>query len=98
MPEGAVYVGRPSQWGNPFRWIAGPSIPKRSYPADEAVVLFREYLAAWAENDKRTAGRPIVTLAQWLEPLRSATALACWCPLDQPCHADVLIELLEARR
>jgi len=19
--------------------------------------------------------------------------LACWCPLDQPCHADVLIEL-----
>jgi hypothetical protein len=19
--------------------------------------------------------------------------LACWCPLDQPCHADVLLEL-----
>lgn len=26
--------------------------------------------------------------------LRNATALACWCPLDQPCHADVLLELL----
>ena len=25
--------------------------------------------------------------------------LACWCPLDQPCHADVLLELanVEAR-
>lgn len=22
--------------------------------------------------------------------------LACWCPLDQPCHADVLLELANA--
>ncbi len=22
--------------------------------------------------------------------------LACWCPLDKPCHADVLIELVNA--
>ena len=22
--------------------------------------------------------------------------LACWCPLDEPCHADVLIELMES--
>jgi len=28
----------------------------------------------------------------WLEPLRGKD-LACWCPLDQPCHADVLLEL-----
>ena len=37
-------------------------------------------------------------------PMRTAAALilhgelagrdlACWCPLDQPCHADVLLEL-----
>jgi hypothetical protein len=24
--------------------------------------------------------------------------LACWCPLDQPCHADVLLELANAAR
>jgi hypothetical protein len=23
--------------------------------------------------------------------------LACWCPLDQPCHADVLLELANAK-
>lgn len=34
--------------------------------------------------------------ADWLDPLRSATALACACPLDMPCHVDVLLELLEA--
>jgi hypothetical protein len=27
-----------------------------------------------------------------LSPLRGHD-LACWCPLDQPCHADVLLEL-----
>jgi hypothetical protein len=27
-----------------------------------------------------------------LAPLRRHD-LACWCPLDQPCHADVLLEL-----
>ena len=29
---------------------------------------------------------------QYYEPLRGKN-LACWCPLDQPCHADVLLEL-----
>jgi hypothetical protein len=24
--------------------------------------------------------------------------LACWCPLDGPCHADVLIEIANAKR
>jgi hypothetical protein len=28
----------------------------------------------------------------WLADLRGKN-LACWCPLDQPCHADVLLEL-----
>ena len=28
----------------------------------------------------------------YLAPLRGKN-LACWCPLDQPCHADVLLEL-----
>lgn len=28
----------------------------------------------------------------WMGPLRGHD-LACWCPLDQPCHADVLLDL-----
>jgi hypothetical protein len=31
-----------------------------------------------------------------LDEIRAELAgrdLACWCPLDQPCHADVLLEL-----
>ncbi|MCC8364271.1 DUF4326 domain-containing protein [Lysobacter sp. A6] len=34
------------------------------------------------------------------EHVRSQLAgldLACWCPLDGPCHADVLIDIANAR-
>lgn len=30
--------------------------------------------------------------AEWIAPLRWRN-LACWCALDTPCHADVLLEL-----
>jgi Domain of unknown function (DUF4326) len=73
MPEGAVYVGRPSRWGNPYRMFSPMG----------AVSLYR----GWAHLQVRLRG------SSWIEPLRGHD-LACWCPLDQPCHADVLLELL----
>lgn len=96
MPEGAVYVGRPSRWANPFR--IGPTtrsirtgeVVQVGYTAEEAVELFRRY----AEDSRRGW--------EWLEPLRG-NDLACWCPLTAPnpwqrvaCHADVLLELANA--
>lgn len=35
--------------------------------------------------------------AKYLAPLRSADHIACWCNVDQPCHADVWLELLNDR-
>jgi hypothetical protein len=32
-------------------------------------------------------------LPEFYAPLRGKN-LACWCPLDKPCHADVLLELV----
>ena len=29
----------------------------------------------------------------WFDELKGKD-LACWCPLSQPCHADVLLELV----
>jgi hypothetical protein len=49
----------------------------------EAVRRFREDLLA---------GRLAVTVADAITELRGRD-LACYCPLDEPCHADVLIEL-----
>lgn len=85
MPPGAVYVGRGTQWGNPFRvgpaWAYG-EVPTR----EEAVKLFRNwwfYPAKWALPEP-----PFNHLHQ----LRGRD-LACWCLLDAACHADVLLEL-----
>lgn len=43
MPEGAVYVGRPTFWGNPF--VAGTNEDEgvRRTPA-KAVASFRQYM------------------------------------------------------
>lgn len=78
MPEGAVYVGRPSRWGNPFRVGTRPG----EHTLETSLALYRIHAA-----DSRRGW-------DWLDPLRQATALVCWCPLDVPCHADVLIELV----
>ena len=88
LPAGAVVVSRPTRWGNPYRtgpqWMGGTT--------QEVVTSLRAIeLYVWLANDRiRREGRAI-----WAEPLRGRD-LACWCPLDQPCHADVLLELANA--
>lgn len=79
MPEGAIYVGRPTKWGNP--WIPGQWYGRRLTPTD-CVEAFRLSV----RGDVITAART---------ELRGKN-LACWCPLDQPCHADVLLEIANA--
>lgn len=86
MPEGAVYVGRPTKWGNPFRIASAIEM-------------------GFADNEEQ-ARRVVVEMFKaegygpgpgWsrLQELRGKD-LVCWCPLDQPCHADVLLEWANA--
>ena len=84
MPTGAKYVGRPGLWGNPFGWSgahASRATATRNYRAWFAGREFGDF-----EQDRR----------QWIldniESLRDQD-LACWCPLSEDCHADILIEL-----
>lgn len=105
MPPGAVYVGRPTLFGNPFR-------PGVNGTPEECVALYRRYLdgeigpedTAWRNgllHDPKFEGDPYrgktIVWAGLLEKLRGHD-LACWCPLDQPCHVDVLLELANAEK
>jgi hypothetical protein len=76
-PEGAVVVSRPSRWGNPHPF-------REATPEERArvVELYRRDLVA---------GRLSFTEADVRREL-AGRDLACWCPLDGPCHADVLLE------
>lgn len=101
MPENTVKVDRSTRWGNPFviwcdggDWYVsrgGEHHAARSKADGQqiSVALFRrnaEDTAAAA----RFAAYPHPT--DIVKALRGKN-LACWCALDQPCHADVLLEI-----
>lgn len=101
MPEGVIYVGRPTRWGNPF--VAGGrirlaaielSIASEHPPVEVLVHNSLEAIAwyrVWALRMIRVYRDK--WQMDWLEGLPGHD-LACWCPLDKPCHVDVLLELL----
>jgi Domain of unknown function (DUF4326) len=77
LPPNTVYVGRETQWGH--RWMPGQFWWAEDY-ARVIVEVYRNSLIG------RLRANPTL-----LESLRGKN-LACWCSLDQPCHADVLLE------
>ena len=88
MPSNAVYVGRPTKWGNPyFLAHTGAGLIGRGMNRQECVEAFRRYILANQHSSERFQ-KPLFELR--------GKDLACWCPLDQPCHADVLLEIANA--
>ena len=96
MPPGAVYVGRPTAWGNP--WSLS-SYRREWVDSDEAEL--RRMLVSDYRNliigrfDRLDDCPPRPRIDEIRKALRGKD-LVCWCPLDQPCHADVLLELANA--
>lgn len=81
-PPNAVYVGRPSPWGNPFSHL-----PSRM-PGVIVVATRREAIERFEQwLDTHPAGRKI--LARAMVELKGKH-LVCHCA-PAPCHADVLL-------
>jgi len=103
----AVYVGRGSKWGNPVKVIEDVKIPfgdkvysvfdipnqfaLNSYSHTETgykeavkfcVVLYKNYIK-----------HAIKTKALNISELKGKN-LACWCGLDEPCHGDILLKIV----
>ena len=99
-----VYVGRPGQYGNPyrvesvdrhgmhpfgFRVSPEPSVAARGYVYQtEAEAVTR----AVALYRRMVEGWSAEKTAEVREAL-AGRALMCWCAVDAECHADVLLEL-----
>ena len=77
MPPNAVYVGRPTKWGNPY--------PVEVFGREESLRKFRMLL------ELHEQGRRTEFPVPGVEELRGKD-LACWCREDQACHADILLE------
>lgn len=90
-PANTFCVGRPGYFGNPFvginaandyhRWLSGEM--RRAEFDRKNTAPFVMFF------DKANVKREAVRLA--------GKNLACWCPLSDPCHADVLLEIANGR-
>ena len=90
MPENTVYVGRPTKWGNP--WSAD------KYGAEYAVNYYKCAILNWAtewEGDALLVSFKPPKVDEIRAELRGKD-LACWCSLEDMCHADVLLEIANA--
>lgn len=147
MPEGAMYVGRPTKFGNRFRvgeaLMREPAVLDpgqaaelegrisragsthhpyflpdgtrvdltiRKMTAEECVEHYRLALLGtptpamlsaspsgyWAGRWSPRFHRWIPTTVDVVRGELRGRDLACWCPLDQPCHADVLLAVANA--
>lgn len=87
MPENSVYVGRPSKWGNPFLI---------SEYGEFAAEMFEDALE-WGPSSRFWYYGPHTKLIEIKLGLQKGELkgknLVCWCALDMPCHADVLLTL-----
>jgi hypothetical protein len=90
LPAGAVFVGTPSKWSNPFRIGVMKAFVNDDDP-DDLVVFTPRSPAEVIE-----AFRWLVSQPRHAETIRAELAgknLACWCPPDQPCSVDVLLDI-----
>jgi hypothetical protein len=102
MPPNTVSVARPTRWGNPH-------YDDRRWPRTRLVAWFEMMMHGWSpsavadlpdtqarwvyeycEEFRRKIGGNLMEAAQ--SELRGKN-LACWCALDKPCHADVLLRI-----
>lgn len=91
-----VVVARPSKWGNPFR-VARYTLAEYASGAAMAdamagVCITREAAVNRYRDWLRSTPEGRFTCRAAKKVLRGQN-LACWCPLGEPCHADVLLEI-----
>ena len=85
MPEGAIYCGRPTKYGNDFK-VGDPDLiePNRPMTAEDAVKYF-EWSLSYAPQEM---------IDEWKAEL-AGHDLACWCPEDaEYCHVDVILKVV----
>jgi len=87
IPSGAVYVGRPSRWGNPFKI-------GRDGTRQDVIKKYRHYIeeVLLYQDTYAMSNNPADILD--IGELKGKD-LVCWCA-PYPCHADVLLELANA--
>jgi hypothetical protein len=109
MPPRTIYCGRPTIWGNPFvgigavdayrYWLAREGmvyLPTwcedcncRGVITVSGMAIQMQQVIYDSHSEMENARIEIIGRLSHL----GGFDLACWCPLGEPCHVDVLLEL-----
>lgn len=101
----AISCAYPSYWKNPWsiagtrRWLRSVNVQETHTRSARARNCTEQH-ASWLVNGIPTGGHYSTERAERLRRLPELRGhnLACWCPLDRPCHCDVLLKLNEVRK
>ena len=66
--------------GRPTKW-GNPFKISAAVPRTKAVALYEDRLREMPTKERNALLKPL-----------QGKSLGCWCPLDEPCHADVLLK------
>jgi len=84
IPDDAVYVGRPTPFGNPYSHLNASMADIKVNTREEAIAMYKKWFERRLRNPEFNAK---------VEALRGKD-LICWCA-PHSCHADVILEYLE---
>lgn len=91
MPPDTVSVTRPGRWGNPWavgvNRCSGARLGYRQEMVTDAATAVRFFSEMLVHSDRAYPSNEEI-----VRKLRGKN-LACFCALDQPCHADVLLKI-----
>lgn len=88
IPTNSIYVGRPTLWGNPCivgKKINFDRVSNVVVTPKLAVLLYKTYIEE----------RELLQLQ--IKSHLKGKNLACWCPLNEPCHADILLKIANSK-
>ena len=107
MPPNTVSVARPTKWGNPFR-VGMRMCDLRIMYAGQCVPGYTHHLPSTFRIDNQIAACAfkffIAFTPEGHELLAAARRelagknLACWCRLDNYCHADTWLDAVNTER
>ena len=79
-PADAVYIGRPTKWGNPYSHLDGTLAEFKVSSREEAIERYRHYL----DSD--------INLQIQAKQELKGKSLICWCA-PKSCHGEYLMEI-----
>lgn len=93
LPPNTVCINRPTKWGNPFT--------EELCGREDAINMFRECLILphrvyyyFYEIEATVQFERFMWMKENLSDLKKFDYMACFCKEEEPCHGDVLIELI----